>query len=58
MDKFSKLSRDEMKHVLGGKDPINDGCPDTCQTDAQCQAGETCTIGTGALGCESQLNCV
>jgi hypothetical protein len=59
MNRFQKLDRAELKNILGGMDSLSNdgGCPDTCQTDADCKDGKTCTMGGGAFGCDMQKNC-
>jgi len=54
MEKFKKLSKAEMKNVLGGQDPIGgDGGGPGCQTN--CSAQLPCTSGTCTqVGCGGQ----
>ncbi len=54
MDKFVKLSRDEMKNILGGKD---EACSDNCKTNDDCPAVFTCDVD-GSSVCPYRKSCI
>jgi len=58
MKKFKKLSRDEMKNVLGGYPPP--GCQASTCSGGGCNAGEQCKTIDCCDGdvCSAYLTCV
>jgi hypothetical protein len=54
MDKFVKLSRAEMKEILGGKD---EGCHSFCSTDDDCMGSFTCDYD-GSSVCPYRKSCI
>jgi hypothetical protein len=54
MEKFVKLSRAEMKEILGGENAPP--CTNECETDQDCISGETCKSGISEA-CPSKKIC-